>query len=301
MIDSTLFQLNFGPIFAMDEKHLRAMSAGTYAAFGGDSPRARRRDFQRHEKTAVISLMGILLPRATGLFSLFDGFTGLDEVSRAISAAVNDDYVERILLHVDSPGGSIFGVQELAEKVLDVRQEKPVVAVIEGYGTDAAYWIASAATEVIASPSSIVGGVGIAVAHTDMSRQHQKTGIKYTIYRAGKHKAKPNPYEPMDDIGRAILQKRVDGYAEAFIRTVATGRQVTPSKVKGDFGQGRTFLTGEARAAGLIDRVATVQDTLGESLASSKAKQRAQQRKRSSGRSVAELRLELLRRKHNLN
>lgn len=290
-MEATLFNLHFGPVLAMDHGVVRSMSAGRPVAGHND----RQRAFQRHERTAIVPVMGVLVPR-TGM-SIFDrGFRGLNEVSAAIDAALDDEYVKRIVLHVDSRGGSAFGVPELADKIREANAIKPVVAVADGYMSSGAYWIASGATEIVASPSALAGGIGVYEMHVDISKLEAKRGIKTTLVSAGKHKVENNPYSPMNEAGRKQMQQMVDSAYGQFVRAVSLGRGVSTTAVRSGMGQGRVLKADNAKRAGLVDRVATLETVLGESVARAIAKQR-----RGSNRTVGQRRLELFRKKHGLN
>ena len=91
----------------------------------------------------------------------------------------------------------------------------------------------------------------------------EKDGVKVTLISAGKHKVAGNPFEPLSDEERTVIQERVNEFYGMFIKDVARGRGVSPADVRGGYGEGRALTAKDAKAAGLIDRIATVEDTLG--------------------------------------
>ena len=104
----------------------------------------------------------------------------------------------------------------------------------------AAYWLASAANEVIITPSGEVGSIGVLAAHQDVSAAMDRDGIKTTLVSAGRYKTEGNPFEPLTDDARGYLQSRVDDYYGMFIRAVADHRRVKIDAVRDGFGSGRS-------------------------------------------------------------
>jgi len=100
--------------------------------------------------------------------------------------------VEVVVLDVDSPGGYVGGIRELTDKIYNARGAKPIIAVANHMLASAALWIASAADEVVASPSSEIGSVGVFAGHADYSKAYEEEGIKITLIHAGKYKVEGN-------------------------------------------------------------------------------------------------------------
>jgi signal peptide peptidase SppA len=166
------------------------------------------------------------------------------------------------VLDIDSPGGSIYGVPELAQEIFAAREKKKVVAVANSLAASAAYWLAAAASEVVVTPSGDVGSVGVYAMHEDISRLLDQEGVTVTFISAGKFKTEGNPYEPLSEEGRSFMQERVDEAYAMFTRDLARFRDVPVAKVKSDFGEGRVVGAKAAKAAGMVDRIASLEDTL---------------------------------------
>lgn len=208
--------------------------------------------------TAIVSARGIALYNLD--FQPYAFSTRLLAQTMRLLAA--DQTVERIILDIDSPGGSVVGTEEAADAVFAARQRKPVTAVADGLAASAAYWIAASATEITVIPSGEIGSVGVFVLHLDLSGALAAAGVQPTFVFAGQRKVDGNPYEPLSDRGRADLQKAVDTFYGAFVRAVARGRGVAASDVRNGFGQGRTVLAREAVRVRMADRVATPETVL---------------------------------------
>jgi signal peptide peptidase SppA len=217
---------------------------------------------ERTEGTvAVLPIFGTIVPRAD-LFSEFSGGTSAEVLTRKFRSLVNDPNVGAIVLDVDSPGGAVSGVEEVASEIFKARGTKPVIAVANHLAASAAYWIATAAEELVVTPSGEVGSIGVFAGHQDISGALEAEGVKITLVNAGKFKVEGNPYEPLGEEARAAIQARVDDYYNAFTRDVARHRGVKQSEVKGGFGEGRVVGAKEAVALGMADRVGTLDQVI---------------------------------------
>ncbi|MGF6974909.1 signal peptide peptidase SppA [Paraburkholderia sp. JPY465] len=207
---------------------------------------------------AVMGLVGIIRQHpATGLFG---GGAGLTQFLQAFKAALADDSCTSILIDVDSPGGSVYGVEELASEIYAARGKKRIAAVANSLAASAAYWIASAAGEFYVTPGGEVGSIGVYVAHMDRSKQLRKAGVDTKLVSAGKYKVEGNPYQPLAPEARKFLQSRVDDYYSKFTRAVARNRGVSALTVRNGMGQGRILGADAAKAAGMVDGIATFDD-----------------------------------------
>lgn len=212
---------------------------------------------------AVLPLYGVIAPKA----SMVQGAsspsgTGLDAFAQMFRGALADPSVGSILIDVDSPGGQVDGVPELAAEIRDARGQKPIVAIANTCAASAAYWIASQADEVVVSPSGEVGSVGVYAAHQDLSGMLEQDGVKMTLISAGKFKVEGNPFEPLSEEARAAIQADVDSFYSMFVGDVAKGRGVKADDVRADYGEGRMVLAKAAVGAGMADRVAAFSDTV---------------------------------------
>ena len=211
--------------------------------------------------TAVIPISGPISPK-TDFFTLFFGGTGLDRLRANLRAAMADDSVRSIVLDVDSPGGDVSGVDEMASEILSMRDRKPITAVANHWMASAAYYLGSQASEVVVSPTGMAGSIGVIMVHADLSRAYDQMGITPTVITAGKYKGEGNPYAPLSESDREHMQESVNDYYSMFVDAVARGRDATASAVRSGYGEGRMLTAKRAVSAGLADRVATLEAVL---------------------------------------
>lgn len=228
------------------------------------TPRAATPRASQSGAVAVLRLSGIISHRIEQVDDISGpGGTSVEGFRRRFDTAMADASVGSIVIDVDSPGGGVDGVPELAAHIRAARGTKPVLAVANTLAASAAYWIASAADEISVAPSGEVGSVGVFAAHTDLSEQMAMMGERVTLVHAGKYKIEGNPFEPLSDEGRAHIQGLVDAVYEDFIAAVAAGRGTTAANVRQTYGEGRVVRASDALAKGMVDRIETLDEATG--------------------------------------
>lgn len=208
---------------------------------------------------AVVNVFGAMMKRG-GLFDDVSGMSGMDVIAAQLRAAAANPDIKAVVLNIDSPGGMVSGLPELAAEV--AAMDKFVLAVANGMAASAAYWLGSQADEFVMTTSGEVGSIGVVSMHQDISRMLDQQGVDVTVLTSSKYKYEGHPYQPLSDEARAHMQKQIDEFDQMFVKAVAKGRGVSMAKVRADFGQGRTMLARDALAAGMVDRVATLDEEL---------------------------------------
>lgn len=255
--------LSHGPDEDVDESELRATLAASVRA----NPRAPG-------SIAVVPLIGSIQQRED-MWTRYGFATSSEAFVRNMQQAAADPNIKAIIVDVDSPGGDSVGTPEAGDAIFALRGVKPMVGVSNGLNASAAYWIASALDEVVGSPSSYTGSIGCWTLLVDQSEYFAAQGIKVTMVKAGKYKAIGNPWEPVTEEVLSRFQTTVDRVRIDFVKAVARNRGVPASAVDSGYGEGDVLDANAAKAAGLIDRVATMADTIarfgGSTAASTKA------------------------------
>lgn len=210
-------------------------------------------------RIAVLPIFGVMGQHPDDWFA----DTSTELVGRVFGALVADPSVRAIVLNMNSPGGSVFGLDKLAQQVFSARGEKRIVAVSNSLMASAAYFIGAQAHEVVADPGSLTGNIGTVYQVIDPTKALQNQGIEITTITAGKFKHEGHLGVPMSAEEKESLQSMVDSYYGQFVDAVARGRNVKASAVRNGFGEGRALTAQDAKAAGLVDRVATLEEVVG--------------------------------------
>jgi capsid assembly protease len=216
------------------------------------------RDVYRVEDgAALINVFGELVNRGAWI-GASSGLTSYEGLDAQLLAAGNDPTIRAIVLDVNSPGGAASGAMETAALVRRVAQDKPVVAFVNAQAASAAYAIASGATRIVATPSAMLGSIGVVWMHVDRSGAIEKSGVKPTLLTAGAYKADGHPFAALPADARARIQAQIDGIYDLFVSTVAAHRNLDPDAVRGT--EAGLFMGQAAVKAGLADAVGTLGD-----------------------------------------
>ncbi|HEY6568604.1 MAG TPA: S49 family peptidase [Actinomycetota bacterium] len=240
-----------GQLFSDEQIAARIAAANNGPRAGGS----------RQRNVAVIPIYGVISPRQS-MMAATSGGTSAASVAADFRAAMKDPEVDGIVFDVDSPGGSVEGVDELAAEIQAARGVKPVAAHANHMAASAAYWAIAGADEIAVSPSGMVGSIGIFTAHDDMTEAQAKLGVKRSVISAGKYKAEGALGQPLSEEAVAHLQEQVDTFYGMFTSRVARGRGVPVEAVRNGYGQGRGVLAKRALELGMVDRVGSLEDTI---------------------------------------
>jgi signal peptide peptidase SppA len=211
---------------------------------------------------AVLPLYGVVTQRSSAIDDVCGGVVSTEKFAQSFRDAMADDSVLGILIDLDSPGGSVFGTEDLANEIYKARGKKPIVGFVNSLCASAAYWIGSQCDELYSAAGGMTGSIGVYTQHIDVSGAMEKSGIKQEFIAAGKYKIEGNSYGPLSDEARAFTQSQIDAYYSAFTKAVARGRGVNVSAVRGGMGQGRCLLPADALAAGMINGISTMSDVV---------------------------------------
>lgn len=203
---------------------------------------------------AVIEIAGVLIHRGDWI-GQSSGQTSYEGIAAQIEAAASDPAVRGIALEIDSFGGEVAGVFDLADRIREIRGSKPVWAFVAEHAFSAGYALASQADRILLPRTGSVGSIGVVVMHADLSRQLDQDGVRVTLIHSGQHKVDGNPYEPLPENVRDDIQREIDVLRFLFAETVAAGRNGRLSQEAALATEAATFRGTDAVAAGLADEV----------------------------------------------
>lgn len=211
---------------------------------------------------AHINVKGTLL-KSVPMWAFWFGIeaTATADIAKAVRQASEDQQVKKILLRVDSPGGSVAGIEDAADAIFEARKKKEVVALVEDMAASAAYWLASQASTIVAAPGSQVGSIGVYMVSVDSSRLAENNGVTVRVHRSGDLKGAGVRGAPLTDAQLAYYDEHVEELGEVFRSTVARGRGMDAGKVK-KLATGRMWRGAEAQSFGLVDRMESIPSAL---------------------------------------
>lgn len=204
---------------------------------------------------AKLSILGPMmrdLPEWFGYYGIVA--TSTVSVRALLLEAVSSPSVERIEIDVDSPGGSMSGVHDLAEDIAAAGKIKPVSAHGLGMIASAAYYVASQAGELTAGKGTLVGSIGVYLVLRDWSAMYESEGIRTHVVSSHELKGVGVPGAKITDAQLEDMQRMVDDATTLFVETAADGRGMSEADMR-ENATGQVWLGDEAASRGLIDRV----------------------------------------------
>lgn len=206
------------------------------------------------DSVALIRIDGIIQGGSTGSGS---PEYVLDQIDQALA----DTSVKSILLRIDSPGGTVAASQEIMLGVRRASEEKPVVVSIGDICASGGYMVASQADEIVASPGSSVGSIGVIMEVANAQELLDKVGISFTTLTTGEFKDAGSPYRSLTETETVMLNDQINVVYEQFIADVAEGRGMSDAEVR-ELATGWVWLGSEALDLGLVDSLGNYDDAV---------------------------------------
>lgn len=229
---------------------------------GGD----REYEYDRETRTAILPISGVIAKHARMVNGVSTPRgTSLDTLRGQLADALADRQVERILLEIESPGGSIAGLADFAAEVYEAGFVKPVVAFADDMAASAAYWIGSQAQAFYANQTAVVGSIGLFQLLVDSSARAKEMGLKIHIIRTGKHKGVGAPGVAISKENLTALEDNVEREYGIFLAAIMRGRAAAGMTMEGlrQLADGRDFIGAEGIEVKLIDGIRTRRQILG--------------------------------------
>ena len=199
----------------------------------------------------VVAIEGPILRKPDLFARIFFGATSSEDIGEALREAGERDDIKAVFLNIDSPGGTVAGTPELAAAVKALNGSKPVYAFSSGLMCSAAYWIASQARAIYATPSAQVGSIGVVQAVIDNTAALDKAGLKVEVFSVGKYKAMGAPGTPLTDDQRELIQSNLAEIAAEFHDAVLSRGRAIPAEAM----EGQTFSGKQAQRHNLAGMV----------------------------------------------
>lgn len=169
--------------------------------------------------------------------------------------------IKAIVLRVDSPGGGVGPSQEISREIQRTAKDKKVIASLGAVAASGGYYIAAAASGIVANPGTMTGSIGVIMGYADIQELLQKIGVSPVVVKSGKYKDIGSPVRAMTEPERAILQTFSDQVHRQFISAIAEGRHLEFEKVA-SVADGRIFSGETALELGLVDRLGNLEDAI---------------------------------------
>ncbi len=171
----------------------------------------------------------------------------LDRLSRSSSARA-------VVVHIDSPGGTTAGSEQLYDALMRLKEKKPLVVVVDSLAASGGYITALAGDHIVAKQTSLVGSIGVLFQYPNVADLLEKLGVKVETIKSSPLKAAPNGFEPTSPEARAAIESIIkDSYA--WFRGVVQERRHLDGEALDRVADGRVFTGRQGLALALVDEL----------------------------------------------
>lgn len=214
------------------------------------------RDGDRKQTLAVIPVTGMITAETSAKFNKF------------ITLAEQNPNVKGIVIEIDSPGGTVTASDEIYNRIMQFRKNRPSVPVYAAMSSLAAsggYYVACGATDIYAQPTTITGSIGVLLPNFNVNGLMKQWGIEETTIEStgADFKNAGSMFQPPDPVEIAYLQRIADAMFVQFKSVIVTSRQSKLTASIDRIANGKVYLTDEAIALGLVDRKGYLTDATG--------------------------------------
>ena len=208
---------------------------------------------------AVLSVRGTMTPKGSNMDTL-SGLVGYDALRSAFEALATDAQVRGVVVAMDSPGGSVLGVDAAASSLSVLATTKPVYLVADHLTASAAYWIGAHATKLFVGDTSLVGAIGSFMIRQDSTVADEKAGEAFTVVANMARKGDGSPHKAMSEDELASMQAIVTHSDGLFFAAVSQARGLSVAAIKKL--DGAALMGRAAVDAGLADAIGGVPEAI---------------------------------------
>ena len=215
-------------------------------------------DGEGRNKILIVDISGIISDRRRSSgWGLRERPSIVAEVKEAFKKARADHAIFGVILRINSPGGTVTASDILYHEVLQYKMKTGVrvVACLMDVGTSGAYYIATAADEIMAHPTSLTGSIGVMAMKFNVQGLFSRIGIEEETIKSADKKDLWSPFRPNTPEEKEILQTIIDTLHRRFVDVVAGGRKSLTRGGVEELADGRIYTADQAHAVGLIDGV----------------------------------------------
>lgn len=174
------------------------------------------------------------------------------ERDETLARIAKDSAIRALIVHINSPGGTVVGGENLYRELRQIAEQKPVVAVMGTLATSGGYMAAIGADRILARSGTITGSIGVILQTTDITGLLAKLGVEAEAIKSAPLKAVPNPLEPLTEEGREATRVLVMDMYNLFVDLVSERRQM-PRDTVVKLADGRVYTGRQAADNKLID------------------------------------------------
>jgi protease-4 len=197
-------------------------------------------------------------------FGIRERPSAVARVEEELTRASSDDSIRAVVVRINSPGGTVTASDIVYDQLMEFKKEKdvPVVAQLMDVAASGGYYVALAADDIVAYPTTVTGSIGVVFHGVSLEGLFDKIGIRDQTVKSGEKKDIGSPLRKMTAEERQLLQVILDEMKERFVGLVIERRLSLADDAEALIADGRIFSAEQARELGLVDRIGTLEDSI---------------------------------------
>lgn len=212
---------------------------------------------------AYIVASGTIVEGKAEEYPFMEDIIASEDMIETIKECSENDDIISIILRIDSPGGSAVASDNIWAAVRDAVEEKPVIASLSDVAASGGYYIASAATVVIAEPGTLTGSIGVVMGKPVLKNLYEKIGVNVEVLSRGKNSGIFSLSSSFTESEEEALRETMEYTYDQFIERIVEGRQLKRSEVERS-AKGRVWTGRQAYERGLVNRLGGIEDAVTE-------------------------------------
>lgn len=216
---------------------------------------------ERGAKLLLIEIDGLIGPGDPASLLGFESEGTVARVAEELDRARRDDSLRGVLVRIQSPGGDATSSDVVYAELMRFKQERriPVVAHLYGLAASGGYYVAMAADEIVAEPTTVTGSIGVIFTNLSFAGLMERLGIEDQTVKGGAYKDAGSMLRQQTEEDRAILQGVIDDLHQRFREVVDAGRPKLDRQRVDALSDGRIYSAPQALENGLVDRIGDVE------------------------------------------
>ncbi|TMB45907.1 MAG: signal peptide peptidase SppA [Deltaproteobacteria bacterium] len=217
------------------------------------------------DKVLLVDISSVITDLPTRhAFGLIEEESTVGRVQSELKKAAKDERVKALVLRINSPGGGVTASDEVYGELVGFKREHkvPVVAALGDLAASGGYYVACAADQVVAHPTTVTGSIGVILVNLNLEGLLGKIGVRNETFKAGEHKDLLSPLRGATPEERRIVQSILDSLHARFVAVVREARPKLDTGRLAELTDGRIFDASQALAAGLVDRIGGLRDAI---------------------------------------
>ena len=221
-------------------------------------------DGEGNRKILLMDVTGIISEEKRRKLGFREEISMVDEFRESLKKARGDKKIAGLVIRINSPGGTITASDILRHEILEYKKKTGVrvVACMMDVAASGGYYVATAADEIVAHPTTITGSIGVIVVKFNVQGLFGKIGVDTETIKSGDKKDMLSPFRPATPEEIQVVQTIIDQMNGRFIDVIVEGRKPLPRESVVKLADGRIYTAGQALDLKLIDRVGYLDDAI---------------------------------------